>query len=58
MNIASQVAAHFSTTEDALDFEESSYFAFSRSCTVKVGGVWFDVWFDAAYIIRNVAESN
>ena len=58
MNIAAKIAARFNTTEDALMFDECGYFAFSRSCTVKVGGVWFDVWFDASYEISNVAEAN
>ena len=58
MNIATKIAARFSTTEDALYFEECAYFTFSRSCTVRVAGVWFDVWFDDAYNIANVAESN
>lgn len=58
MNIAAKIAARFNTTEDALHFDDSSYFCFSRSCTVKVAGVWFDVWFDAEYKISNVAEAN
>lgn len=58
MNIGNKVANHFNTTEDALFFEESSYFGLDRSCTVRVGGVWFDVWFDSSYNIANVAEAN
>ncbi len=57
MEIAEKVANYFGTTEDQLHFEEGSYFAFSRSCTVRVGGAWFDVWFDAEYNIRSVAEA-
>lgn len=57
MNIASKIANHFDTTEDVLLFDDASYFGFDRSCTVRVGGVWFDVWFDAAYNITNAAEA-
>jgi hypothetical protein len=57
MNIANKIANRFNTTEDALLFDEASYFAFDRSCTVRVCGVWFDVWFDASYNITNSAES-
>lgn len=58
MNIAAKIADRFNTQESLLEFEESSYFGLSRSCSVKVSGVWFDVWFDADYEISNVAESN
>lgn len=58
MNVAAKIAARFNTTEDSLYFDDCSYFQFSRSCTVRVGGVWFDVWFDEAYNISNVAEAN
>lgn len=58
MNIARKIATHFNATEDALFFDDCSYFSLSRSCTVKVGGVWFDVWFDSSYNIANVAEAN
>jgi hypothetical protein len=55
MSIESKVAAHFGSSD--LFFDESSYFAFSLSCTVRVGGVWFDVWFDADHNITCSAEA-
>lgn len=58
MNIAAKIAAHFNAAEDGLLFDSDSYFVFSRSCTVKVSGVWFDVWFDESYNITNSAEAN
>ncbi len=57
MTIAAQVASYFNTTEEALDFEESAYFVLSRSCTVKVNGAWFDVWFDESYKLSLVLEA-
>jgi hypothetical protein len=56
-SIGPQVAAHFNTTEEALDFEESAYFPGTlRVCTVKVNGSWFDCWFDESYKLDRVYE--
>ena len=48
MNIETKIAKHLNVAETALEFDEVDYFAFSNSCTVRVSGVAFDVWFDDA----------